>query len=57
MNGFLLAGRRLLSSKMKRFADRNLRDLHDELLSDGRCRIVMFGSRDLADPEVAPRKP
>ena len=41
MNGFLLPGRRLLSSKVKRFADGNLRGFHDELLSDGRCRIVM----------------
>ena len=53
MNGFLLAGRRLLSSKVKRFADGNLRDLNDELLSDGRCRIAMFGSRDLTNPDVA----
>ncbi|KAL6239506.1 hypothetical protein BDW75DRAFT_120505 [Aspergillus navahoensis] len=50
LSGILCPGRRLLNVKVKRFADGNRRDLHDEFLSTGRFRILILTSSDLLDP-------
>jgi 2-polyprenyl-6-methoxyphenol hydroxylase-like FAD-dependent oxidoreductase len=46
LNGVIFPGRRLLNCKVKRFADGNMRDIHDELRSEGRFSIVMLASDD-----------
>lgn len=46
LNGVIRPGRRLLNSRYKRFADGNMRDMHDELGGAGRFSIVMFASDD-----------
>ncbi|KAL4962875.1 FAD binding domain-containing protein [Aspergillus stella-maris] len=51
LSGILRPGRRLLNVKMKRFADGDQRDIHDDLPSTGRFRIVSLLSTDLLDPE------
>ncbi|PLB45061.1 hypothetical protein P170DRAFT_450097 [Aspergillus steynii IBT 23096] len=48
--GILQPGRRLLNIKMKRFADGAHRDIHDDLPSTGRFRILSLLSTDLLDP-------
>ncbi|KAL4772700.1 FAD binding domain-containing protein [Aspergillus nidulans var. acristatus] len=50
LSGILCPGRRLLNVKVKRFADGNRRDLHDDFLSTGRFRILVLTSSDLLDP-------
>ncbi|KAL4958164.1 FAD binding domain-containing protein [Aspergillus filifer] len=51
LSGVLHPGRRLLNVKVKRFADGNRRDLHDDLLSTGRTRILLLTSSDLLNPQ------
>ncbi|CZR62721.1 related to phenol monooxygenase [Phialocephala subalpina] len=46
LNGVILPGRRLLNCRVKRFADGNMRDIHDELGSEGRFSIMMLASYD-----------
>ena len=46
LNGVIFPGRRLLNCKVKRFADGNIRDIHDELRSEGRFSIMMLASAD-----------
>lgn len=41
-SGLLVPGRRLLNVKTKRFADANPRDIHDDIPSTGRYRIVVL---------------
>ncbi|RAH48816.1 uncharacterized protein BO95DRAFT_355966 [Aspergillus brunneoviolaceus CBS 621.78] len=50
LSGMLRPGRRLLNVKMKRFADGAHRDIHDDLASTGRFRILSLLSVDLLDP-------
>ncbi|KAL4927568.1 putative phenol monooxygenase [Aspergillus undulatus] len=50
LSGVLHPGRRLLNVKVKRFADGNRRDLHDDFLSTGRLRILLLTSSDLLTP-------
>ncbi|EFR01231.1 phenol 2-monooxygenase [Nannizzia gypsea CBS 118893] len=50
-HGILRPGRRLLNVTMRRFADGLHRDIHDDLVSNGRFRIVCLTSTDLLDPE------
>lgn len=47
--GVLRPGRRLLDTVVRRYADANLRHLHDDFLSTGRYRILVFASNDLVD--------
>ncbi|KAL5051117.1 hypothetical protein BDW71DRAFT_172317 [Aspergillus fruticulosus] len=49
LSGILCPGRRLLNVKVKRFADGNRRDLHDDFHSTGRFRILILTSSDLLD--------
>ncbi|KAL4960066.1 putative phenol monooxygenase [Aspergillus stella-maris] len=51
LSGVLHPGRRLLNVKVKRFADGNRRDLHDDFLSTGRTRILLLTSSDLLNPQ------
>lgn len=46
LNGIIIPGRRLSNCKIKRFADSNWRDIHDELRGDGRFSVLMLGSDD-----------
>ncbi|KAL4904606.1 hypothetical protein BDW74DRAFT_185522 [Aspergillus multicolor] len=50
LSGILCPGRRLLNVRVKRFADGNRRDLHDDFLSTGRFRILVLTSNDLLNP-------
>lgn len=49
LSGILRPGRRLLDSVVRRYADANLRHLHDEFPSTGRYRILVFTTHDLVD--------
>ncbi|KAK7216371.1 hypothetical protein V2G26_004374 [Clonostachys chloroleuca] len=51
LHGTLKPGRRLLNSKVRRYADANLRDLQDDFISTGRFRVLAFTSLDLAQKE------
>ncbi|KAK2746504.1 hypothetical protein FQN57_003130 [Myotisia sp. PD_48] len=51
LSGILRPGRRLLNVKLKRYADGVPRDIHDDLLSTGRFRVLCLTSMDLLDPE------
>ncbi|XHG08716.1 hypothetical protein AWENTII_011810 [Aspergillus wentii] len=53
--GIIKPGRRLLNVKVKRYADGWRRDLHDDLLSTGRFRIICLTSTDLLDDGVSSR--
>ncbi|KAG9610187.1 putative phenol monooxygenase, partial [Aureobasidium melanogenum] len=48
--GALTTGRRVLNVELKRYADNTTRQLHDELPSHGRYRILVLTSTDLLDP-------
>ncbi|BCS17739.1 putative phenol monooxygenase [Aspergillus puulaauensis] len=50
LHGILYPGRRLLNVRVKRFADGNRRDLHDDFLSTGRFRILVLTASDLLNP-------
>ncbi|PYI16408.1 hypothetical protein BO99DRAFT_466008 [Aspergillus violaceofuscus CBS 115571] len=50
LSGILRPGRRLLNVKLKRFADGAHRDIHEDLASTGRFRILSLLSVDLLDP-------
>ncbi|KAL4917710.1 FAD binding domain-containing protein [Aspergillus aurantiobrunneus] len=50
LHGILHPGRRLLNVRVRRFADGNKRDLHDDFLSTGRFRILVLTSTDLLNP-------
>ncbi|PYI25002.1 hypothetical protein BP00DRAFT_410538 [Aspergillus indologenus CBS 114.80] len=50
LSGILRPGRRLLNVKLKRFADGAHRDIHDDLASTGRFRILSLLSVDLLNP-------
>ncbi|KAL4782713.1 FAD binding domain-containing protein [Aspergillus varians] len=50
LHGILHPGRRLLNVRVKRFADGNRRDLHDDFPSTGRFRILVLTSSDLLNP-------
>ena len=47
--GVLREGRRILDVQTARFADGTLRHLHDDLLSNGRFRVIILASNDLLD--------
>lgn len=49
LSGVLRPGRRLLDTLVRRYADANLRHLHDEFPSTGRYRIFVFTTHDLVD--------
>ncbi|OGM40076.1 phenol monooxygenase [Aspergillus bombycis] len=49
MSGVLCSGRRLLNIKLKRFADGWHRDIHDDLPSTGRFRLLSLLTNDLLD--------
>ncbi|RAO66308.1 uncharacterized protein BHQ10_002320 [Talaromyces amestolkiae] len=49
LSGVLRPGRRLLDTIVRRYADANLRHLHDDFLSTGRYRILVFTTDDLVD--------
>ncbi|KUL85566.1 hypothetical protein ZTR_08059 [Talaromyces verruculosus] len=49
LSGVLRPGRRLLDTVVRRYADANLRHLHDDFLSTGRYRILVFTTHDLVD--------
>ncbi|KAJ6105113.1 hypothetical protein N7523_010187 [Penicillium sp. IBT 18751x] len=49
LSGILRPGRRLLNVRLLRFADGCQRDIHDDLLSTGRFRILCLTSTDLLD--------
>ncbi|EEA25432.1 hypothetical protein TMatcc_006344 [Talaromyces marneffei ATCC 18224] len=49
LSGVLRPGRRLLDTVVRRYADANPRHLHDEFLSTGRYRILVFATHDLVD--------
>ncbi|PYH86793.1 thioredoxin-like protein, partial [Aspergillus uvarum CBS 121591] len=51
LSGILRPGHRLLNVKMKRFADGAHRDIHDDLASTERFRILSLLSVDLLDPD------
>ncbi|KAL4945073.1 hypothetical protein BDV06DRAFT_231798 [Aspergillus oleicola] len=53
LSGVLHPGRRLLNVKVRRFADGNRRDLHDDFLSTGRTRILLLTSSDLLNSHGA----
>ncbi|PYH46041.1 putative phenol monooxygenase [Aspergillus saccharolyticus JOP 1030-1] len=50
LNGILRPGRRLLNVTYKRHADGNRRNLHDDIPSTGRFRLLVLTSTDLLDP-------
>ncbi|KAJ0417339.1 FAD binding domain-containing protein [Aspergillus carlsbadensis] len=50
LSGILRPGRRLLNVKLKRFADGWHRDIHDDLPSTGRIRLITLLSTDLQTP-------
>ncbi|KAB8256291.1 FAD binding domain-containing protein [Aspergillus pseudonomiae] len=50
ISGILRSGRRLLNIKLKRFADGWHRDIHDDLPSTGRFRVLSLLTNDLLDP-------
>ncbi|KAL9121983.1 MAG: hypothetical protein Q9187_001459 [Circinaria calcarea] len=47
--GVLREGRRILDVQTIRFADGTPRHLHDDLLSNGRLRVIVLASNDLLD--------
>ncbi|KAF2659394.1 putative phenol monooxygenase [Lophiostoma macrostomum CBS 122681] len=47
--GSLMPGRRLLNVSVKRYADANTREIHDELPSNGRYYLLVMTSNDLLD--------
>lgn len=49
LSGVLRPGRRLLDTVVRRYADANLRHLHDDFLSTGRYRILVFTTHDLVN--------
>jgi phenol 2-monooxygenase len=49
LSGVLRSGRRLLDTVVRRYADSNPRHLHDDFLSTGRYRILVFTTHDLVD--------
>ncbi|XP_014557645.1 hypothetical protein COCVIDRAFT_96672 [Bipolaris victoriae FI3] len=51
--GALIPGKRLLNVEVKRYADATSRQLHDEIPSSGRYRIILFASKDLVDKSGA----
>lgn len=53
LNGTLTPGRRILNVELKRFADANVRQLHDELPSTGRYRLIVIANDDLLNPNGA----
>ncbi|KAF3900343.1 Phenol hydroxylase, C-terminal dimerization [Trichophyton interdigitale] len=50
-HGILRPGRRLLNVTIRRFADGFHRDIHDDLVSNGRFRILCMTSTDLLDSD------
>ncbi|CAD0115067.1 unnamed protein product [Aureobasidium uvarum] len=48
--GALTPGRRVLNVELKRYADNTTRQLHEELPSNGRYRLLILTSTDLLDP-------
>ena len=51
INGILRTGRRLLNVRVRRFADGTMWDIHDDLLANGRCRILVVCGNDFPDPK------
>ena len=51
LNGVILPGRRLLNCKVGRFADGNMRDIHDELRAEGNFSILVLSTDDFGDKE------
>ncbi|EED21312.1 phenol monooxygenase, putative [Talaromyces stipitatus ATCC 10500] len=49
LSGILRPGRRLLDTVVRRYADANLRHIHDEIPSTGRYCIFVFATHDLVD--------
>ncbi|EUC41785.1 hypothetical protein COCMIDRAFT_8539 [Bipolaris oryzae ATCC 44560] len=47
--GALIPGKRLLNVEVKRYADATRRQLHDEMPSLGRYRVIILASKDLLD--------
>lgn len=45
-DGILREGRRLLNVRVRRFADSNMWDIHDDLLANGRYRIIAICGND-----------
>lgn len=50
-DGVLRNGRRLLNVQTRRFADGAMWDIHDDLLANGRYRIVAMCADDYPDPD------
>jgi phenol 2-monooxygenase len=51
MKGVLRTGRRLLNVQLKRFADGSMLDIHDDLLANGRYRVVVICGEDFPNAE------
>lgn len=49
MNGVLKTGRRLLNVRMRRFADGSMFDINDDLLENGRYRVILICGDDFPD--------
>ncbi|PYH88930.1 hypothetical protein BO71DRAFT_337777, partial [Aspergillus ellipticus CBS 707.79] len=49
-DGAVRPGRRLQHAALERFADNLTCDLHDELIPDGRWKVLLFASVDLQQP-------
>ncbi|CZT15142.1 related to phenol hydroxylase [Ramularia collo-cygni] len=52
-DGCLTPGRRILNVELKRYADGSTRQLHDEMPSTGRYRLMVMASDDLLDSNGA----
>jgi hypothetical protein len=50
LEGILRTGRRLMNVKVRRFADGTQWDIHDDLISNGRYRILVVCGNDFPDP-------
>ncbi|KAF2993749.1 hypothetical protein E8E13_001047 [Curvularia kusanoi] len=53
LGSILVPGKRLLNVELKRYADATTRQLHDEIPSVGRYRLIVFTSDDLLDKSGA----
>lgn len=51
ISGVLRPGRRLLNVRVRRFADGTMWDIHDDLRSDGRWRVIVVCADDFPDPK------
>ncbi|CAD0015202.1 unnamed protein product [Aureobasidium pullulans] len=56
INGALTVGRRFLNVELKRYADNTTRQLHDELPSNGRYRLMVLTGSDLLEPDGQSQK-